>query len=75
NEILLDLDFNEDFDAQVDMNVVMNENKKIIEIQGTAEKKDFNVEELFKMVKIGWKGIGSIIDYEKELLKNIVYSY
>lgn len=75
DEILLDLDFNEDFDAQVDLNIVMNENKKIIEIQGAAEKKDFNVEELFKMIKIGWKGINQIIEYEKEILKDIVYSY
>ncbi len=75
DEIILDLDFNEDFDAQVDLNLVMNEHKKIIEIQGTAEKKDFTLEELFNMIKLGWKGIGKIIEYEKELLKKVIYSY
>lgn len=75
DEILLDLDFNEDFDAQVDLNLVMNENKKIVEIQGTAEKKNYTIEELFKMIKVGWKGINQIIEYEKEILKNLVYSY
>lgn len=75
DEILLDLDFNEDFDAQVDLNLVMNDNKKIIEIQGTAEKKDFSVEDLFKMIKLAWKGINKIIEYEKEILKDIIYSY
>jgi len=75
DEIILDLDFNEDFDAQVDLNLVMNEHKKIIEIQGTAEKRDYSLEELFNMIKVGWKGISKIIEYEKELLKKVVYSY
>lgn len=75
HEIYLDLDFNEDFEADVDLNLVMDENKKIIEIQGTAEKKEFTVEELFKMIKIAWKGINEIIQYEKELLKGFIYSY
>lgn len=75
DEIILDLDFNEDFDAQVDLNLVMNEHKKIIEIQGTAEKRDYTLEELFNMIKVGWKGISKIIEYEKELLKKVVYSY
>jgi ribonuclease PH len=75
DEIIIDLDFNEDFDAQVDLNLVMNENKKIIEIQGTAEKRDYSLEELFNMIKLGWKGISKIIEYEKELLKKVIYSY
>lgn len=75
DEIIVDLDFNEDFEAQVDLNLVMNEHKKIIEIQGTAEKRDYSLEELFNMIKVGWKGIIKIIEYEKELLKKVVYSY
>lgn len=75
DEIIVDLDFNEDFEAQVDLNLVMNEHKKIIEIQGTAEKRDYSLEELFNMIKVGWKGISKIIEYEKELLKKVVYSY
>ena len=75
DEILLDLNFSEDFEAQVDMNIVMNEQKKIIEIQGTGEKREFSVEELFKLVKFAWKGINEIINYEKELLKNAISGY
>ncbi|RLD14061.1 MAG: ribonuclease PH [Caldiserica bacterium] len=75
DEILLDLNFSEDFEAQVDMNIVMNEQKKIIEIQGTGEKREFSVEELFKLVKFAWKGINEIINYEKELLKNTISGY
>jgi len=75
DEILLDLNFSEDFEAQVDMNVVMNEQKKIIEIQGTGEKREFSVEELFKLVKLAWKGINEIINYEKELLKDAISGY
>lgn len=75
DEILLDLNFSEDFEAQVDMNVVMNEQKKIIEIQGTGEKREFSVEELFKLVKFAWKGINEIINYEKELLKDAISGY
>ena len=43
---ILDLDYDEDSTAETDLNLVMNENLEIIEIQGTAEKNPFKVEQL-----------------------------
>ena len=50
---ILDLDYDEDSTAESDLNLVMNENLEIIEIQGTAEKNPFKVEQLDQMIKIG----------------------
>lgn len=55
-EVILDLDYEEDSDAEVDANFVLASNGKIIEIQGTAEKNPFSDEqfiELMRMAKIG----------------------
>ena len=55
-EVILDLDYEEDSDAEVDANFVLASNGKIIEIQGTAEKNPFSEEqfiELMRMAKIG----------------------
>ena len=48
---ILDLDYDEDSTAETDLNLVMNENLEIIEIQGTAEKNPFKVEQLDQMIK------------------------
>lgn len=65
----LDLDFSEDSEAQVDMNLVMTESGKIIEIQGTAEKHPFSREELDKLIDLGTEGINQIVKLQKEALE------
>ena len=69
NDFLLDLSYEEDFQAEVDLNVAMTESKRIVEIQGTAEKRPFSVEDLNKMVELAWKGIEELIRIQKEVLR------
>ncbi len=67
-EIILDLNAQEDMRAEVDFNVVMTESFKIVEIQGTAEKVPFTMEQLQKMLKLAQKGISQIIEIQKRVL-------
>ena len=66
---LLDLSFEEDSIAQVDMNVVMTGGGKMVEIQGTAEGSPFSRETLNHLLDLAQKGIGEIVALEKKLLK------
>lgn len=70
--ILLDLDYEEDVAAQVDMNIVMTSKGKIIEIQGTAEEEPFSETELTKLLSTAKQGIKDIILIQKRVLKGIL---
>jgi ribonuclease PH len=59
-EVRLDLPYVEDSAAEVDMNVVMTESGKLIEIQGTAEKQPFSRAQLDTMLDLAAAGIGSL---------------
>lgn len=65
-EYLLDLCYEEDVNAQVDMNIVMDENGEIIEVQGTAEKEPFSREEMNKFLDLAEKGILDLIKEQKK---------
>jgi ribonuclease PH len=65
---LLDLCYEEDSNAQVDMNVVMTGSGKIVEVQGTAEESPFSREELDVLLELGLKGIKELADKEAEVL-------
>ncbi len=65
NDIILDLDYLEDSKAQTDLNVVMNESGKFIEVQGTAESKAFSMEELSAMLKLTTNGISNLFIKQK----------
>jgi ribonuclease PH len=65
---VLDLAYDEDSIANTDMNVVMTESGKFIEIQGTAEKEPFAIDVLARMLKLGQKGINELIAAQKEAL-------
>jgi len=67
-EFYLDLSYEEDSQAEVDLNVTMTESGKIIDIQGTAEKRPLTREELEKLLDIAFEGIKKIIEKEKEVL-------
>lgn len=69
NEITLDLDYPEDSKAEVDMNLVMTESGKLIEIQATAENEPFSEAQLSKLISIGKAGIEKIIIAQKGALK------
>lgn len=65
---VLDLDYDEDSSAQTDMNVVMTEAGRFIELQGTAEEGDFDFAELEQMSALARKGINELIALQKEAL-------
>ncbi|MEW6189332.1 MAG: ribonuclease PH [Actinomycetota bacterium] len=64
----LDLCFQEDAGAQVDMNVVMTDTGKIIEIQGTAERYPFTREEFQQLLDLAEKGIRKLIKIQRSLI-------
>ena len=65
---VLDLNYNEDSTAGTDMNLVMTESGKFIEIQGTAENEAFSVATLGTMLKLGQKGINELILMQRDVL-------
>ena len=67
-EIVLDLDYEEDSNAETDMNFIMNEEGNFIEIQGTAEEGHFSKAELDEMIILAEEGIRSIIEIQKNTL-------
>lgn len=67
-EPICDLEYVEDSSAETDMNVVMTETGKMIEIQGTAEGEPFNHEELLTMLDFAKHAIREIIDIQKAAL-------
>ncbi|MWP61652.1 ribonuclease PH [Gilliamella sp. Pas-s25] len=69
-EALCDLEYIEDSNAQTDMNVVMTDDGRIIEIQGTAEGEPFSHDELLKLLELAKNGIATIIDAQKQSLKD-----
>lgn len=65
-EYIVDLDYKNDSNAQVDLNIVLNDNFEILEIQGTAEKKTFSKEDLDKLFEITKPEIEKIITLQKD---------
>lgn len=70
-EILLDLAYNEDSIAEVDMNIVMTENGKFIEVQGTAEGNPFSKTELDELINFGQKGIEELTRIQRQALGEV----
>ena len=67
-QALLDLPYPEDSTAEVDFNVVMTGSGDFIEVQGTAEGKAFARDQLDELVDLAAKGIGEIVERQRELL-------
>ncbi len=70
----LDLCYQEDSTAEVDMNIVMTGSGNIVEIQGTAEGDPFSVKDLEELVKLGKKGIGQLVSIQKNILGDFTAS-
>ena len=69
-EAICDLEYVEDSAAETDMNVVMTEDGRIIEVQGTAEGEPFTHEELLTLLALARGGIESIVATQKAALAN-----
>lgn len=67
-ERLLDLRYDEDSSAWVDMNIVMTGRGRFVEIQGTAEREPFTREEMDELLVLGRKGIEQLIEIQKAVL-------
>jgi ribonuclease PH len=65
---VLDLDYAEDSTAETDMNFVMEEGGRFIEIQGTAEAEPFSLEEMQAMTALAQNGITSLIAAQRKAL-------
>ncbi|WP_352400041.1 ribonuclease PH [Anaerotignum sp.] len=65
---LLDLCYEEDSVAEVDMNIIMSDAKGFIELQGTGENGTFSLEQLEAMLDLGKKGILDLIEIQKTAL-------
>lgn len=64
---ILDLDYSEDIEAEVDMNVVMTENGKFVEVQGTAEGIPFSKKTLDELLDLASSGIKKLIKIQKDV--------
>ena len=65
----LDLNYLEDFAAETDMNCVLADDGRFIEIQGTAEQEPFKTEEMEQLFKLAVKGATQLVEAQKKALK------
>ena len=68
NQVCLDLNYEEDSHAQVDMNVVMTGQGKFVELQGTGEERAFSRQEMNQMIEVAEKGIATMISEQRRVL-------
>ena len=71
-EVVLDLNYEEDSTAEVDMNIVMTGNGAFVEVQGTAEAAPFTKDEMARMTSLAEEGIRGLAARQKEVLGEIV---
>ena len=69
DQVMLDLSYPEDSAADVDMNVVMTESGKLIEVQGTAEGKGFSRARLNEMLDLAEHGLKQIFELQRQALE------
>ena len=65
---VLDLDYDEDCNAETDMNFVMDDTGNFIEIQGTAEGATFSMDEMLAMTELARAGIGNLVEAQRSVL-------
>lgn len=68
-EVMLDLCYEEDSKAHVDMNLVMTGEGEFIEIQGTGEERPFTKTQMLEMMTVGEKGILELVRLQEDVLK------
>jgi ribonuclease PH len=69
---VLDLDYEEDRDALVDMNVVMTDDGRLVEVQGTAEGEPFDRDQMQVLMDLAEKGINDIVAEQRAVLQGLV---
>ena len=67
-EVMVDLAYEEDSLAEVDLNLVMTGRGRYVEVQGTAEREPFGQKDLEQFLAMGWNAIESLVTIQKELI-------
>jgi ribonuclease PH len=67
-EVLVDLAYEEDAHAEVDMNLVMTGAGRYVEVQGTAERTPFHKKDMEEFLNLGWGAIQQLVDMQKSLI-------
>ncbi len=70
-EMLLDLCYVEDSEAEVDMNVVMTEHGEYVEVQGSGEEAVFTAAEMQEMLSLASSGISELITAQRQLIDSL----
>ncbi len=68
-QVLLDLDYSEDSNAEVDMNIAMLGTGKFVEVQGSAERAPFSGDQLAEMLSTAQKGIRKLITIQRTAIR------
>ena len=68
-ESMLDLCYEEDSKAEVDMNIVMTGKGQFVELQATAERNAFDDAQLAGLIQLGRAGVGELIELQKKVLE------
>ncbi len=72
DQIVLDLCYQEDSKAQVDMNLVMTATGQVVEIQGTGEAFPFSKDKMYRMIDLGMDGIAKLVQAQKKALEDVL---
>jgi ribonuclease PH len=67
-EARADLDYGEDFDCDVDLNLVFTGDGNLIEVQGTAEGESFSRDQLNALLEVGWLGAQQVVEKQREVV-------
>jgi ribonuclease PH len=70
-EVMLDLCYEEDSRADVDMNLVITGSKKLVEVQATAEHRPFDDKQLAEMMTLARAGIEVLVEQQRQVLKGL----
>jgi len=68
-KVYLDLNYEEDFSADVDLNLVMTSTGRMVEIQGTGEETTFAKDQLLNMIEMGESGIQRLCEEQRKILE------
>jgi ribonuclease PH len=70
-QVMVDLAYEEDSHAEVDLNLVMTGAGQYVEVQGTAEKTPFNKKDMDEFLELGWGAIRELVDLQKSLIGSL----
>lgn len=70
-QVMVDLAYEEDSHAEVDLNLVMTGAGQYVEVQGTAERTPFNKKDMDEFLDLGWNAIRELVDLQKSLIGSL----